>query len=201
MITTSTGAAGITNMQSMNMLLRLIHVYGSCDIHGSKLISTPASGWRALRGHLLLPYVSLNFTLFVQFVQQWISARRTSMDQWLHSVFCCFFFFFYLAPHRIDSRARWSQREIKSLLSHLIYQRAEAVSTRVAWWIVLSMNRTVTQRIDFSVTEQFLVSPCGRWCSRTLEWTNVTALDDPAVVGLHHKPGTSIMLSSLHASF
>lgn len=44
MITTSTGAAGITNMHSMNMLLRLIHVYGSCDIHGSKLISTPASG-------------------------------------------------------------------------------------------------------------------------------------------------------------
>lgn len=95
-------------------------------------------------GQLLLRYFSLRFMLLVQFVQQWISVWWTSVNQWLHSLFCCF-----SVLHHIDSRVRWGEREIKCLLYYLIYQKAEAISTRVGWWIVFSMNRTVTHMYWF----------------------------------------------------
>lgn len=113
----------------------------------------------------------------------------------LYSVgYFCWFFFSSTAYYSI---ARWSQREIKSLLCYLIYQQAEAISTRVAWWIVLSMNRTVTPCIDFAMTEHILVSLCGRWCSQTLGPTNVTALYDPALVSIHQKPSVVITTRGL----
>lgn len=191
---------GAHQKNNANILIRwwkAIHLYGSCDIHGSQLISTLAPGCQALPRQLLLQHVSLRFTLLLQSVQQWISAWWTSMDQRLYSLFCWVFLLFFFSSIAYYSIARWSQREIKSLLCYLIYQQAEAISTRVAWWIVLSMNRTVTPCIDFAMTEHILVSLCGRWCSQTLGPTNVTALYDPALVSIHQKPSVVITTRGL----
>lgn len=65
--------------------------------------------------------------------------------------------FFSLPPYW--SRTRKSQREINCLLCYLIYQKAEVISTSVAWWIVFSMNHTMTWCIDFSMTEHFFGVP------------------------------------------
>jgi len=58
---------------------------------------------------------------------------------------------------------RWSQREIKCLLCFFVYEHDDLRGTRVAWWIVFSMNCTVTQSIDSSMTEHILASLCIRW--------------------------------------
>lgn len=96
---------------NVNILIRwwkAIHLYGSCDIHGSQLISTLASGCQALPRQLLLQHVSLRFTLLLQSVQQWISAWWTSMDQRLYSLFCCFFVVVFFS-----STAYWFHSEVK----------------------------------------------------------------------------------------
>lgn len=92
----------------MNVLLRLIHVYGSCDIHGSKLISTPASGWQALPGHLLLPVC---FSALYA-----IGAICSTMNQRLVNfygsvvTFCILLFFIIFL---FSSTPYWFQGEVK----------------------------------------------------------------------------------------
>lgn len=86
------------------------------------------------------------------------SAMNQRLVNFYGSVVTFFFqLFFSLPPYW--SRTRKSQREINCLLCYLIYQKAEVISTSVAWWIVFSMNHTMTWCIDFSMTEHFFGVP------------------------------------------
>lgn len=142
-----------------------------------------------------LTAVSLRVTPSVQFVQRLICACWTSMDQWSHSL--SWYFGFFSSSTHIDPRARWSRREIKLLVCYLIYQRAEAMSTSVAWWIVLGMNRTVTLCIDLSMTEHILLSPLWKVVVVGPRGQTDVIVNDPAVASLHHKPSRNIILKDI----
>lgn len=64
----------------------------------------------------LLQHVPLCFTLFVQLVQQWISAWWTSMDQWLHSLFCCFS---SSTPYWFQTKVKPEGNQVPLMLPHI----------------------------------------------------------------------------------
>lgn len=157
-------------MESSTPVCRQWHLWITVDFRCFRSI------WpTAFPRQLLLPLqrVSRRLMLPLQSVQPWINAWWTSMDQRLYSLCCCFLF---RPTSYWFHRAGVARGEIKSLLCDNIYQRAVAERSGVAGWMVLSVNCTVTQAIDFSMTEHILVSSCGRWYWRTSGQTNMTPL-------------------------
>lgn len=136
---------------SIYMPLNLHTCEAAVDIHGSQLISTLASG--TLDG-------CCSSSMFLRTLCYWcnlFSNESASGELLWISGYIFFQLFFSLPPYW--SRTRKSQREINCLLCYLIYQKAEVIITSVAWWIVFSMNHTMTWCIDFSMTEHFFGVP------------------------------------------